>query len=52
MDLPIFKRLKNVVDIVFEGKEDMFLKETIFAENQDYYEKLKKLHAKKMELKR
>lgn len=49
-DLPIFKRLKNVLDVVFDGKEDLYLKNTIFDDNYEYYEKLKKLHAQKQEL--
>lgn len=48
--LPIFERLKEVSDIVFNKKENLFLKDTIFADNLEYYEKLKKLHAQKMEL--
>ena len=28
-NLPLFKRLKNVLDIVFETKEDLYLKDTI-----------------------
>ena len=51
-NLPFFKRLKNVIDIVFEGKENVFLKETIFNDNLEFYEKLKILHAKKLELAR
>ena len=49
-NLPIFKRLKNVLDIVFAEKEDLYLKDTIFDDNREYYEKLKKLHAQKIEL--
>lgn len=49
-NLPIFKRLRNVLDIVFENKEDLYLKDTIFDDNKEYYEKLKKLHAQKLEL--
>ena len=49
-NLPIFKRLKDIIDIVFLNKEDLYLKETIFSDNEDYYEKLKKLHAQKEEL--
>ena len=48
--LPIFKRLKNVLDIVFAKKEDLYLRDTIFDDNKEYYEKLKKLHAQKEEL--
>ena len=51
-NLPIFKRLKNVLEIVFESKEDLYLKNTIFDNNIEYYEKLKKLHAQKIELQR
>lgn len=51
-ELPIFKRLKNVIDIVFYNKENEYLKNTIFKDNMEYYEKLKKLHAQKMELKK
>lgn len=51
-NLPIFKRLKNVLDIVFNKKEDLYLRDTIFDDNGEYYEKLKKLHAQKEELKK
>ena len=51
-NLPIFNRLKNVLDKLFNNKENLFLKETIFSENLDYYEQLKRLHAKKEELQR
>lgn len=50
--LPIFKRLKNVLDIVFYEKEDLYLRGVIFDDNREYYEKLKKLHAQKVELKK
>lgn len=49
-NLPIFKRLKNVLNIVFVEKEDIYLRDTIFDDNKEYYEKLKKLHAQKVEL--
>ncbi len=49
-NLPIFKRYKNVLDTVFYEKEDLYLRDTIFGDNNDYYEKLKKLHAQKVEL--
>lgn len=49
-NLPIFQRLKNVLDIVFAEKEDLYLRDTIFDDNSEYYEKLKKLHAQKVEL--
>jgi thymidylate kinase len=48
--LPIFKRIKNVLDIVFAEKENLYLRDTIFDDNREYYEKLKKLHAQKVEL--
>ncbi len=51
-NFPLFKRLKNVIEIIFEGKDNSFLKEVIYKENSDYYEKLKILHAKKLELAR
>ena len=51
-NLPIFKRLRNVLDIVFENKENIYLKDTIFNDNKEYYDKLKKLHAQKVELER
>ncbi len=49
-DLPIFKRLKELLDKVFYKSEDTFLKDVIFDNNQDYYLKLRKLHAQKLEL--
>ena len=51
-NLPIFKRLKHVLDIVFYEKKDSYLKDTIFDDNIGYYENLKKLHAQKEELKK
>ncbi len=51
-NLPIFKRLKNTLDEVFYDKDDLYLKDVIFADNEDYYVKLKKLHAMKVELQR
>ena len=51
-NLPIFKRLKNVLDIVFNNVEDDYLKNIIFNDNEEYYKELKKLHAMKMELQR
>lgn len=41
-DLPIFKRLKNVIEIVFEEK--------ISDDNIEYNKELKKIHARKIEL--
>ena len=49
-ELPIFKRLKNIIEIVFYNKENTYLKDIIFNDNQDYYNELKKLHAQKEEL--
>ena len=51
-NLPIFKRLKNALDEVFYDKDDLYLKDVIFADNKDRYAKLKRLHAMKVELKR
>lgn len=51
-DLPIFVRLKDILDKVFARKEDLFFKDTIFVDNQDYYAKLRQLHAQKIELQR
>lgn len=51
-DEPLFIRLKEVIEIVFKNKENEFLKEKVFNDNLDYYEKLKCLHAQKMELQR
>ncbi len=49
---PLFLRLKNDIDCVFDKKENNFLSHTIFGEDEEYYEKLKILHAQKDELKR
>lgn len=51
-DLPIFLRLKDILDKVFYKKEDIYLRDTIFVDNQDYYKKLRQLHAEKIELQR
>lgn len=51
-DLPIFLRLKDILDRVFAKKENLFFRDTIFADNQNYYEKLRQLHAQKIELQR
>lgn len=47
---PLFVRLKDLIDKLFNEKENQFLKNTIFLEDEDYYLSLKKLHAMKMEL--
>lgn len=49
-NLPIFVRLKDILDKVFNKKEDLFLRDTIFVEHQEYYKKIKQLHAQKIEL--
>ena len=49
-NLDIFLQLKDILDKVFYQKEDTFLKDTIFGDHENYYKKLKKLHAQKMEL--
>ena len=51
-ELPIFQKLKDILDKVFYQKENLFLKDTIFIDNRDYYAKLRKLHAEKIELQR
>lgn len=51
-ELPIFVRLKDILDKVFYKKEDSFLRDTIFVDNEAYYAKLKQLHAMKIELQR
>ena len=47
----MFVKLKDLIDKVFHDKEDKKLKE-IFADEKDYYQKLKKIHAKKMEIRK
>lgn len=49
-DLPIFQRLKEVLDKLFYAKEDIYLKDTIYKDNPEFYASLKKLHAQKLEL--
>ena len=49
-NLDIFLQLKDILDKVFYQKEDTFLKDTIFVDHENYYKKLKKLHAQKIEL--
>ena len=49
-ELPMFKRYKEILDNVFYHKENEFLRDGIFCNDLDYYEKLKKLHAYKTEL--
>ena len=49
-DLPIFVRLKDILDKVFSREEDLFLRDTIFVDNSDCYVRLRQLHAQKKEL--
>lgn len=49
-NLPIFIKLKDILDKVFYQKENLFLKDTIFSDDVNYYIKLKQLHAQKIEL--
>ena len=50
--LPIFRRLKETIDIVFYDKDNPYIRDIIFSDNIEYYEQLKKLHAQKVELQR
>lgn len=45
-----FKRLKSLIDEIFNNKEDEFLKNTIFKNKEQEYIEVKKLDAKKWEL--
>ena len=47
-NFPIFKRLKDSLDSVFYNND--FLRNDIFYDDLDYYDKLKMLHASKLEL--
>lgn len=48
---PMFIRLKELIDYIFNGKNmDEYVKSIIFKENEDEYNKLKKLHYKKEEV--
>lgn len=49
-NLPIFIKLKDILDKVFYQKENLFLKDTIFSDDVNYYIRLKQLHAQKIEL--
>lgn len=51
-ELPIFVRLKDILDKVFDKKEDSFLRDIIFVDNGAYYKKLRQLHAMKIEIRR
>ena len=51
-NLPIFIRLKDIIEKVFAKKGNSFLANTIFVDDQDYYAILKQLHAQKEELQR
>jgi len=50
-ELPIFQRLKHVLDVVFYDKKNEYL-EDLFSSDINYYKCLISLHAQKMELKR
>ena len=43
-------QVNEILRIKDEAKEDLFLRDNVFNGNHDYYEKLLKLHAQKMEL--
>ena len=47
---PLFDRFKNIINNVFGEKSDNYLKNAIFDDDLEYYERLKKLHAWKQEL--
>ncbi|MBR3523436.1 MAG: HD domain-containing protein [Bacilli bacterium] len=49
-NLDIFLRLKQAIDKVFNYQEDLFLKDKIFINHEDYYNRLKVLNAYKEEL--
>lgn len=49
-NLPMFKDYKNLIDVVFYNKDNMFLKDVVFENDEDYYQKLKQLDAQKKEL--
>lgn len=49
-DKEYFKRLKSLIDEIFNNKEDDFLKNTIFKNKEYEYIEVKKLDAKKWEL--
>ena len=51
-NLPLFKRLKDAIENFFDYQEDLYLKDTIFVGHNEYYERLKRLHAQKIELQR
>ena len=50
-NIPMFVRLKKVIDIVFYDNKDKFL-EDLFSDNIDYYNRLISLNAQKIELQR
>ena len=50
---PLFIRLKNVIDLVFNKKrENEYLEDVVFENTGDRYQTLKQLHAKKTEIQR
>lgn len=48
--LEMFRRLEIAIDTVFDGREDLFLKNTIFASAPFYYNSLKRIDYAKKEL--
>lgn len=48
--LPIFRRLKKDLEIVFDQKEDFFLEDTFFKVDPSYFRSLKKLYTQKEEI--
>lgn len=50
-ELPMFKRLKELIDYVFEdNRDDEFIKNTIFKSKEKEYKEIKKIHYKKEEV--
>ena len=49
-NLPMFVRLKNAIDVVFNNKEDTFLKYYVYNLNLGYFRELKKLNMAGIEL--
>ena len=48
--LEMFKRLEIAIDTVFDGREDLLLKDVIFASDPIYYDSLKRIDYAKKEL--
>jgi len=47
---PMFIRLKELIDYIFNNKRDDYINNTIFKDNKDEFEELTKLHYRKQEL--